>query len=97
MTTTHQVSYELGVNLNMAHLETVDLARIVTGDSRERQKLYDAAICPGAFFLDLKNSDEAILDALPQLYALSDRYFQRPSVEKLKDFREDQPASSDRG
>lgn len=97
MTTTHQIPYELGANLNMAHLETVNLARIVTGDSQERQKLYDAATRPGAFFLDLKSSDEAILDALPRLYALSDCYFQRPHAEKLSDFREDQPASSDRG
>lgn len=97
MTTTNQAPHELGVNLNMAHLETVDLARIVTGDSQERRKLYDAAMYPGAFFLDLKSSDEAILDALPRLYALSDQYFQRPREEKWKDFRKDQPASSDRG
>lgn len=97
MTTTHQIPDEFGANINMAHLETVDLARIVTGDSQERQKLYDAATRPGAFFLDFKSSDEAILDALPQLYALSDRYFERPHTEKLKDFREDQSGSNDRG
>lgn len=81
----------------LLHLETIDLARIVTGDSHERQKLYKAATLPGGFFLNLKNSDEAILHAVPRLYALSDRYCQRPSEEKLKDVREDQPPSSDRG
>lgn len=54
MTTTHQIPDEFGANINMAHLETVDLARIVTGDSQERQKLYDAATRPGAFFFGLQ-------------------------------------------
>lgn len=97
MSNTHQIPHELGADLNMAHLETVDLARIVTGDSQETQKLYNAATRPGAFFLDFKSRDEGILDALPRLYALSDRYFQRPLTEKSKDFREGQPASRDRG
>lgn len=97
MSNTHQIPHELGADLNMAHLETVDLARIVTGDSQETQKLYNAATRPGAFFLNFKSRDEGILDALPRLYALSDRYFQRPLAEKSKDFREDQPASRDRG
>ncbi|KAJ5133289.1 hypothetical protein N7526_004654 [Penicillium atrosanguineum] len=65
----------------MANLETVDLARILTGDSQVKQKLYDAATRPGAFFLDLKSSGADIQYAL---------------AVKLKDFREDQPASSDR-
>jgi isopenicillin N synthase-like dioxygenase len=81
----------------MLHLETIDLARIVAGDSHERQKLKEAATRPGGFLLDFTNSDEAISDAVPRLYALSDRYFQRPSDVKLKDVREDQPPSSDRG
>ncbi|KAJ6000861.1 Clavaminate synthase-like protein [Penicillium waksmanii] len=97
MSNTHQIPHEFGADLKMAHLETVDLARIVTGDSQEKQKLYNAATRPGAFFLDFKSRDEGILDDLPRLYALSDRYFQRPRAEKSTDFREDQPASSDRG
>ena len=97
MTVTHQNPEKFDTDVNLAHLETVDLARIVAGDSQERQKLYDAATSPGAFFLDFKARDEAILDAVPQLYELSDRYFERSHEEKLKDFRKDQPASSDRG
>lgn len=81
----------------MLDLETIDLARIVAGDSHERQKLREVATRPGGFLLNLKNSDEVILDAVPRLYALSDRYFQRPSEVKLKDVREDQPPCSDRG
>lgn len=81
----------------MLHLETIDLARIVAGDAHERQKLKEAATRPGGFLLDFKNTNEAILDAVPRLYDLSDRYFQRPSEVKLKDVREDIPPSSDRG
>jgi isopenicillin N synthase-like dioxygenase len=81
----------------MLHLETIDLAQIVAGDSHERQKLKEAATRPGGFLLDFKNTDEAIVDAVSRLYDLSDRYFQRPSEVKLKDVREDIPSSSDRG
>lgn len=80
-----------------AQFETVDLARIAAGDPNETQKLHDAATYPGAFFLDLRGYNQAILDAVPRLYALSDLYFQRPQEDKTKDVREDQPASSDRG
>ncbi|KAJ5886857.1 Clavaminate synthase-like protein [Penicillium subrubescens] len=81
----------------MLHLETIDLARIVAGDSHERQKLKEAATRPGGLLLDFKNTDATILDTVSRLYDLSDRYFQRPSEVKLKDVREDIPPSSDRG
>lgn len=85
------------VSSNMLHLETINLARIVVGDSHERQKLKEAATRPGGFLLDFRNTEEAILDAVSRLYDVSDRYFQRPSELKLKDVRVDIPSSSDRG
>jgi isopenicillin N synthase-like dioxygenase len=97
MTTTMQVVHESTTGLNMLQLQTIELARIVAGDSQERKKLYDAATRPGGFVLDFRNSHNDIVDTVEQLYALSDRYFARPNEEKSRDARDDQLPSQDRG
>ncbi|KAM7212573.1 hypothetical protein V8F06_012032 [Rhypophila decipiens] len=95
MQLTHESESTTG--LDTLQLPTIQLARIVAGDSQEQKKLYDAATRPGGFILDFRSSHKDIIDTIEQLYALSDRYFERPDEEKSRDARDDQLPSQDRG
>lgn len=97
MTTTTQLAHESTAGLDMAQLQTIDLARIVAGDSQERKKLHEAAKRPGGFILDFRSSRKDILDTIEELYAVSDRYFERSDEEKSRDARDDQLPNQDRG
>ncbi|EFQ99679.1 hypothetical protein MGYG_02692 [Nannizzia gypsea CBS 118893] len=84
---------------NVSDVTTVDLARLIARDAAEVEILLKAAASPGYFFLDFRN-DPATKDIARQvqsIYQVADDYFEQPSEAKLKDLRNDIPASSDRG
>ncbi|KAK7540667.1 uncharacterized protein J3D65DRAFT_616071 [Phyllosticta citribraziliensis] len=82
---------------DVAALATIDILKILNRDAAEQRKLFEAAQSPGIFHLDFSNYREGVLDALDQMYALSDRYFAQSAAEKEKDVRTDQLPSQDRG
>lgn len=88
-----------GTKIDVAPLQTIDLARLATRESGEVQKLLRAAQSPGFFYLDLRNdlsTKELLLD-LPAVYAISEKYFEQPHEVKMNDYRQGQKASLDRG
>lgn len=88
-----------GKQIDVASLETVDLARLSAADPDEIEKLSKASCSPGFFYLDLRNdpSGKQILADLPTVYTSSEKYFDQPHDLKMKDYREGQKPSQDRG
>ena len=85
--------------IDVAPLEMIDLSRLSARDPREAEKLLTAAQSPGFFYLDLRDdvSAKGLLQDLPDVYAISERYFDQPHAVKIEDLRKDQEASLDRG
>ena len=85
--------------IDVASLETVDFARLAASEPDEVAKLLQAATSPGFFYLDLHNEPSArkLLDDLPLVYEVAERYFDQPRETKMEDFRHGQNASLDRG
>lgn len=85
-----------GKNLDVT---TVHLARLTAKDAHEIAKLLQALQYPGFFYLDCRNEStwKDVVEQSRGVYAVADAYFDQPVEEKMKDAREDQPASSDRG
>lgn len=88
-----------GTKIDVAPLETIDLARLATREPSEIQKLLRAAQSPGIFYLDCRNdlSGKQLLEDLPDVSSTSEKYFDQPHGVKMKDYREGQEASQDRG
>lgn len=88
-----------GKQIDVASLETIDLARLATADPDEVEKLLKASCSPGFFYLDLRNDPSGIrvLADLPAVYAISEKYFDQPHELKMKDYRDGQKPSQDRG
>ena len=86
-------------NVAVAKLETISLALLLAHDAAEGQRLLEAARSQGFFYLNFQNESSAtkLLADLPDIYAVTDRYFDQPYEEKVKDFRQNQEASQDRG
>ena len=84
---------------DVATLKVIDLKLLIARERREIETLVTAAQSSGFFYLDLQNEPSArqLLDDLPLVYKLSDEYFDQPIESKLKDVRNDQSASQDRG
>jgi len=84
--------------IDVAPLETIVLARLVAKESGEIAKLLRAAESYGFFYLDFRNdSIKHLLEDLPEVYVLSEKYFNQPYEVKMMDYREKQPMSQDRG
>ncbi|KAE8370182.1 hypothetical protein BDV27DRAFT_140624 [Aspergillus caelatus] len=86
------------------HIPTVDVAKLDQrrageGYGDEVGKLLNAACSPGFFYVDFKHAfgTELVLREVYEAYAASERYFDQSLETKMKDFREGQPSSSDRG
>ncbi|KAH0538092.1 hypothetical protein FGG08_005304 [Glutinoglossum americanum] len=96
VTSTALANHEL---IDVAVLETVDLALLATRESTEIEKLLRAAQYPGLFYLDLRNDPSAmqLLADLPGVYSVSEKYFDQPHQLKVSDYREGQKPSQDRG
>ncbi|RDA94420.1 hypothetical protein CP533_2287 [Ophiocordyceps camponoti-saundersi (nom. inval.)] len=78
---------------NASSVTTVNLGRLAARDDGEMEKLRKAASYPGYFYLDLGD----VAEQTRRIYAVADRYFDQPAEVKMRDAREGQPASSDRG
>lgn len=88
-----------GKQIDVAPLEIIDLARLVQGEPDEVEKLLGAARSPGFFYLDLRRDPfgRKLLADLPIVYAVSEKYFDQPHELKMKDYRDGQSATQDRG
>ena len=88
-----------GTKVDVAPLETIDLARLTAREPGEAQKLLRAAQSPGFFYLDLRRDPIAkgLLQDLPDVYFATEKYFDQPHEVKMKDYRQNQKASLDRG
>lgn len=81
------------------NIPTIDLGRLAAKEQSEVDKLVQAVQWPGFFYLDFRNDPvtKNVAKDVQGAYAASERYFDQPHVAKMKDYRERQPASSDRG
>ena len=88
-----------GKEIDVADLETVDLSLLATQEPTEVAKLFKAAQSSGFFYLNLQNDAEGkqLLADLPHIYAVSEKYFDQPQSVKMRDFRDGQNPSQDRG
>jgi isopenicillin N synthase-like dioxygenase len=93
------VTLENGKQIDVAFLDTVDLERLEAGHPAEVDKLLKAAQSPGFFYLDLRNgsASKQLLQDLPEVYSISEKYFDQSQELKMKDFRADQSPLQDRG
>ena len=81
-----------GKEIDVAILETIDLARLAAQEPTEVKKLLEASQYPGFFYLDLRNDasfKEALID-LPSVYDCSETYFNQSHALKMRDYRENQ-------
>jgi len=85
--------------VDVATLETVDLARLTKKEPAEIRKLLDASCLPGFFYLDLRNDELGVrmLADLAEVYNVSEKYFDQDEKTKAKDARTDQKPSQDKG
>ncbi|KAF7364638.1 putative 2-oxoglutarate-dependent dioxygenase At3g49630 [Mycena venus] len=86
---THYTSHPtIPVNqLELAALPTIDFAKLTGGDASEAQRLLDACVTQGFFYLDLQGSDSSS-KILADQYALLDvmkNYFDQPHEVKMED------------
>ena len=75
-----------GANIEVAALDTIDLARLSGKEPEEIEKLLKASTTPGFFYLDLQAeaSKEALSD-LNEMYLLTEKYFKGAKEEKSQD------------
>ncbi|KAE8153820.1 Clavaminate synthase-like protein [Aspergillus avenaceus] len=85
--------------MTVTDIATIDLGKLTAKDPFELERLIQAAQSPGFFYLDFQNDNatKVVKEQGPELFTVTDRYFDLPAEVKMKDFRTDQPASSDRG
>lgn len=82
-----------GYQVDVASLETIDFGRLATKEPAEIEKLLNVSQLPGFFYLDLQSENtKQIIEDLPEIYQLSEKYFDQPPEVKLKDY-EDGPYS----
>ncbi|KAF8174674.1 2OG-Fe-II oxygenase family oxidoreductase [Mycena galopus ATCC 62051] len=73
--------------LELAALPTIDFAKLTSGDASEAQRLLDACVTQGFFYLDLQGSNSSS-KILADQYALLDvmkNYFDQPHEVKMED------------
>jgi hypothetical protein len=73
--------------LELAALPTIDFAKLTSGDTSEAQRLLDACVTQGFFYLDLQGSNSSS-KILADHYALLDvmkNYFDQPHEVKMGD------------
>lgn len=77
-----------GHHIDVAALETIDFGRLAAKEPTEVEKLLNASQMPGFFYLDLHSGPaKQIVADLPNVYAISEKYFDQPLEMKMKDFR----------
>jgi len=96
---TSTVTLEDGTKIDSANLQTISLGRLEARDPEAVQQLLKAAQSPGFFYVDFRDSEigKSLIKDLPEVYALSEKYFDQPAEAKEKDVRTDQSPSQDRG
>ena len=88
-----------GETIPVSTFDTIKLTELECGESPAVERLLAAAVSPGWFYLDLRNSSAgaSVLPEVQHVYRLSDEYFMQPKEIKEKDLRKDQQPSQDRG
>lgn len=87
------------MNSKAMKIDTVDFARLASGDAAEVKRLFDASQSPGFFYLNLQGHHlgERLLADLSGIYSVTQKYFDQVGNQKTKDYRSDQKLSQDRG
>jgi isopenicillin N synthase-like dioxygenase len=75
-----------GNQVDIVSLETINFARLATGEPAEVAKLLKASQTLGIFYLDLRS--DSILADLQPVTRLTEKYFDQPQELKTKDYRE---------
>ncbi|KAK6362852.1 hypothetical protein TWF730_000305 [Orbilia blumenaviensis] len=88
-----------GTVIDVAHLDKINLARLEAGNSEENEKLRSAAESQGIFYLDFHGSKmgSLLFEQLGEVYYLSQQYFDQEEGLKMRDVRNDQKPSQDKG
>lgn len=88
-----------GTTIPVSTFDTISLAQIESGESSALKRLLAAAVSPGWFYLDLRNSSagKSVLSDVDRVYQISNEYFMQPKNVKEKDVRNDQKPTQDRG
>ncbi|OTB03858.1 hypothetical protein M426DRAFT_73754 [Hypoxylon sp. CI-4A] len=73
-------------NVPTVDLQTISLAKVLDGDAAEQDRVFEACIGRGFFYLDLSNCEtgETILHGADQIALAGERFFQQPLDEKMK-------------
>lgn len=66
----------------VAVLDTIDLGKLQAGDTVEAQRLFEASLMKGAFYLDLRSGISDILPLLERIHSISEDLFGLPLEEK---------------
>ncbi|CAD6451372.1 b99b15e1-841e-4402-92d6-7b9691663bd4 [Sclerotinia trifoliorum] len=78
-----------GREVDVAPLESINYARLISKDPLEIEKLIQVCQKPGIFWLDLRDEPtKEWLAELKELYAVSETYFDQPKEVKMKTFDE---------
>lgn len=97
--TTDSIESVTGRGVPVANLNIISLAKLHAKDPAELALLERSAASPGFFYLDFRGDREGerVLAHVPDLYAVSERYFTQPDEAKEKDIRLDIKPSQDLG
>lgn len=72
----------------VAHLETIDFAKLLAQEQDEVAKLLSASSTAGFFYVDLQGqSARTLLEDEVKMYRLMEEYFDQPLDIKMKDVR----------
>jgi isopenicillin N synthase-like dioxygenase len=72
----------------IAHLETINFAKLLAQEESEVTRLLDASSTAGFFYVDLQGqSTRTLLEDEHKMYQTMEQYFDQPIDVKLKDDR----------
>lgn len=88
-----------GKTIPVSTFDTISLAQLESGEPSAVKRLLAAAVSPGWFYLNLRDSSagKSVLPDVSPVYQISDEYFMQPKEAKERDVRKDQKPSQDRG
>lgn len=75
---------KLPADLAVAQLQIIHFNRLQAGDEAEVAKLFSAATKEGFFYLDFRDVDASVLEAIDQMYHLDEDLYNLPDEEKMR-------------
>ena len=68
-----------------ASLAVISFKGLLEKDENELLKLFKAAVSPGFFYVDVRDSEQHVAD-IKEMATICARYFKQPEVVKMRDF-----------